>query len=117
MTPLWVAAACVLGGVGAVLRVAATQALEARLPGGAPAATAAVNVAGSAALGVVAGLGGDVALLVLGSGLLGGFTTFSTWMVEGDVLLRDGRRAAGLLVLAVPAIVGIAAYAAARGLV
>ena len=114
MTAAWTVVACALGGVGAVLRVAVTQALEGRAPGGASTATAAVNIVGSAALGAVAALGGDVALLVLGSGLLGGFTTFSTWMVEGDTLLAAGRRRAFAAVLLVPAVVGVAAYAAVR---
>ena len=41
--------------------------------------------------GLLTGLsvGGD-ALLVLGTGLLGGYTTFSTWMVEAQRLGEDG---------------------------
>ena len=41
------------------------------------------NLSGAFALGVLvgAGVGGDT-LLVLGTGFLGAFTTFSTWIVE-----------------------------------
>jgi fluoride exporter len=41
------------------------------------------NLSGAFALGVLhgAGVGGD-ALLIFGTGFLGAFTTFSTWMVE-----------------------------------
>ena len=41
------------------------------------------NLSGAFALGVLhgAGVGGD-ALLIFGTGFLGAFTTFSTWMIE-----------------------------------
>ena len=53
-----------------------------------------VNVSGSFALGVITGLGAAIApelSLVLGLGLLGGYTTFSTVSVE-TVLLAQRRR-------------------------
>ncbi len=56
-----------------------------------------VNVSGSFALGVITGLGAAIApelSLVLGLGLLGGYTTFSTVSVE-TVLLAQRRRLAG----------------------
>lgn len=112
----WLLLAIPLGGVGAVLRVALTQAGEGRLPGGAPTATALVNVAGAALLGLVAGWGGDPALLVLGGGLLGGMTTFSTWMVEIDEAARLGRARSVLLLVVLPLALGALAYAAARAL-
>lgn len=111
---VWLLLAIPLGGVGAVVRVLATQHGEARLPGGAPAATALVNVIGAALLGLVAGWGGDVALLVLGGGLLGGMTTFSTWMVEADEAARTGRARTALLIVVLPLALGALAYAAAR---
>lgn len=109
--------AVVLCGIGSVGRVWATRVMESRLPGGTPSATALVNVAGALALGAVAGVGGDAALLVLGTGLLGGFTTFSTWMVEVDAAARDGGRTQAVALLLVPAVAGVTAYAAARALV
>ena len=112
----WYAAAAALAGVGAVARVAATQAWEGRVSGGAPAVTGAVNVVGAAALGVLAGTAGGTVLLVLGAGLLGGFTTFSTWMVEVDVAHRAGRLRRAVLTLVLPLVVGVAACAAARAL-
>ena len=57
-------------------------------------ATAAINVSGSFVLGLLAGavagggLGGT-ALAVLGTGVCGGYTTFSTATVETLTLLRD----------------------------
>jgi len=110
----WLLLAIPLGGLGAVVRVLATQQGERRLPGGAPTATAIVNVAGAALLGLVAGWGGDASMLVLGGGLLGGMTTFSTWMVEADEAARTGRARTALLIVVLPLALGALAYAAAR---
>jgi CrcB protein len=96
--------------------VVATQVGEARLPGGAPTATAAVNVLGAALIGVVAALGNDVAVLVLGVGLLGGFTTFSTWMLEIDEAQRMGHVWQAALLIVVPTALGVVAFAATRSL-
>ncbi len=92
------------GAVGAVLRVAVTMTvarLQARAarPGPAhalPLGTLLVNTSGTFAAGILAGFlpgmaagGGESPWgWVLGVGLLGAFTTFSTWMVE--VRLRPG---------------------------
>jgi CrcB protein len=54
-----------------------------------------VNVSGSFALGVITGLGAAIApelSLVLGLGLLGGYTTFSTVSVETVLLAQRKRR-------------------------
>jgi CrcB protein len=78
--------------------------------------TALINIVGAGLLGVVAALGNDVALLVLGGGLLGGLTTFSTWMVEVDTLHRRGLVTWAAAALVVPAVLGAAAYALTRSL-
>ncbi|NMD55662.1 MULTISPECIES: fluoride efflux transporter FluC [Tsukamurella] len=84
---------CVGGGVGAVLRYLVDGALRARLSFW---ATAAINVSGSFVLGLLAGaaagggLGGTV-VAVFGTGVCGGYTTFSTATVETLTLLRDKR--------------------------
>ncbi|WP_135827736.1 fluoride efflux transporter FluC [Halorussus halobius] len=78
-----------LGGfAGAVAR----HGVGAALPGGFPWATLAVNVAGSFALGallfeerLVGRLGAEARLLV-GTGLLSSFTTYSTFAVETAAL-------------------------------
>jgi fluoride exporter len=82
-----------LGALGAWARFAASEWLAAVVPGAFPLGTFAVNVTGGAALGLLTGLdvGADAALL-LGTGFLGAYTTFSTWMVEAT-RLRDHRRA------------------------
>jgi len=116
MTVWWYLLVVVFGGLGAVVRVWATQAGEVRLPGGAPAMTAVVNVVGAALMGVVAAVSGNVGLLVLGGGLLSGMTTFSTWMVEIEDAQRGDRLRDTALLIVVPVVAGALAYAALRAI-
>ena len=103
-------AVAVAGGAGAALRLVTDGAVRSlagtRLPWG----TLLINVLGSAGLGVVLGSGaGSQMTSVLGTGLLGGFTTFSTASFESAALVLDKRwtiailYAAGTLVLCVAA--------------
>jgi CrcB protein len=80
----------VFGAVGAYARFAVAATITQRRPGAFPWGTFAVNLTGGFVLGVLTGLGvtGD-ALFVLGTGFLGGYTTFSTWMVEAQRLGED----------------------------
>jgi CrcB protein len=109
--PLVFVAIALAGGAGAALRlvidgvVRSVVAARTR-PGSAarslPLGTALINVTGSFALGLLTGWAstGGVShevLLVVGGGLLGGYTTFSTASVETVRLLTEGRRGAGVL--------------------
>ena len=78
-----------LGGLGSVARVVADRGVGERAPDVFPAGILAVNVSGSLALGLVVGAGanGDTLRLV-GVGLLGGYLTYSAWMVDTDRLPR-----------------------------
>lgn len=104
-----VAAIAIGGGVGAVLRWWADLMLP--RPSGFPLGITIVNVLGSFAFGVVVGL--DVAASAAWStpftvGVLGGFTTYSTWMADIDRAETMSLRAA---TLAVPLVLGMAAAA------
>ncbi|HEX9888800.1 MAG TPA: CrcB family protein [Nitriliruptorales bacterium] len=78
---IWVAVA-LAGGIGAVVRDRTAEALHARQHG-ALWATALVNLVGALGLGLLLGIGsGPTGLVVIGVGLLGGLTTFSTWMTQ-----------------------------------
>ena len=80
-----------IGGCGAVARLLVDGAVSARIVITFPIGTFAVNMAGSLALGVLAGITTDVeALRLLATGFLGSFTTFSTWMLESQRLAEDG---------------------------
>lgn len=93
--------AALAGGVGAAARFVLDALLRARLPVRYPIGTAVINVTGSLLLGLVTGLAGAALLspvlqVVLGTGLLGGYTTFSSASVETVRLVRDGRPRAAL---------------------
>ncbi|MBN8205042.1 CrcB family protein [Microbacterium esteraromaticum] len=106
MTPLLFVLAAVCGGLGAGVRYLVDTMVAryagARFPGG----VMLINVTGSLALGVVVGALPESAF-VIGAGFLGGYTTFSTAMVDTVALWRDGARrasalnAVGMLVLAI----------------
>ena len=87
-----------LGGAGAVARVVVDSAVSARVRRGPGFGILAVNLSGAFALGIVIGaaLHGD-ALRLVATGLLGSYTTFSTWMLESQRLGEGDRRAAALL--------------------
>ncbi len=109
MTLLLVSAA---GSIGAVLRYLVSGWVQERSRWNFPVGTLTVNVLGSLALGVVLGAGNiDSAPVIAGVGFLGGFTTFSTWMVE-TARLGSTR---GFLNLSLMLLAGV--VAAATGLI
>lgn len=81
----------VFGALGALARFQVDRAVSARWPSDFPLGTLVVNLTGSLALGILVGmsLASDL-LLVAGTGFLGAYTTFSTWMVESERLAEDG---------------------------
>lgn len=107
------------GAAGAAARWGVTEAAPERA-GAFPATTLVVNVAGAALLGYLVGrvpVRGDrdeALRLLLGPGLLGGFTTFSALAVQ----VWEGRAAAyaltSLVAGVVAAVVGLALGSAAR---
>lgn len=97
--------AVVGSGLGALARYAIAGAVQRQIPGSRPTGTAVVNVVGALVLGLVTGLylSGRFSLdvvTIIGAGFCGGFTTFSTWMVESVQLGEDGG-IEGVLALAV----------------
>lgn len=116
------AAAVALGGaVGATLRYGASR-LMIQLGGAGFMATALVNVLGAGILGFLVGWWAsqdvsDSPLRVgLTTGLLGGFTTFSTWVVESAGLWEEGRTMVAALNLVAPVLLGILAVVAGLAL-
>lgn len=85
------------GGAGSALRYLVTNAVPraTSLPGW-PLGTLVVNVSGSLLIGFIAGLvfarqvPGEGLRLLLVTGLLGGYTTFSAFSLENLLLIRDG---------------------------
>lgn len=105
------------GSVGAPARYLLDTAVSDRVAAVFPYGTLVVNVSGSFALGVLTGLAldhglGTTAQLVLGTGLLGAYTTFSTFTLETVSLLQSGETQAAVRNAAGSVLVGAGAAAA-----
>ncbi|MGD9570670.1 MAG: CrcB family protein [Thermoleophilia bacterium] len=111
------AAAIALGGAaGACLRFGVDEIAPVE-PGRWPWATLIVNLAGAALLGYLATLlrdapARDLRRPLLGTGLCGALTTFSTLQVEVIALGRDGHAGLGAAYLAVSVAAGLACVTA-----
>jgi len=115
MSPVLVATLVALsGGVGAVARFVLDGALRTRLRWIVPAGTLVINVSGSLLLGLLTGITAfhaapDDWRIVLGTGFLGGYTTFSTASFETARLVIERKGVAsvvnslGMLVLTLAA--------------
>lgn len=115
-----VVAAVALGGaIGACARYGVTLAWPTS-SGGFPWATLVVNVSGCALMGALMvaitelWVGHRLLRPLLGTGVLGGYTTFSTFAGDVDILTASGHPARALLyLLTTPALVLIATWTAA----
>jgi fluoride exporter len=86
----WVGVAF-FGAFGAVARFRVDSAVTTRLPSDFPLGTLVVNLTGSFVLGVLVGASVTHRIaFLLGTGFAGGYTTFSTWMVETERLGEVG---------------------------
>ena len=88
------------GGVGAVARFVVDGVVRSRSAATVPLGTAVINVTGSFALGLVTGVvlaaaAPDALRVVVGTGFLGGYTTFSTASFETVRLVEQHRYGAG----------------------
>lgn len=108
------------GGVGALARYqlgrGMTHWLGPQMITAFPWATLAVNVLGSLAMGLLAGWlarhgssYGEQWRLLLGVGLLGGFTTFSAFSLELMLLVERGQAATAMTYAGVSVLAGLAA--------
>lgn len=113
MSTLWTwLGVAVAGGAGAVLRLLVDGSVTQRFAAGLPYGTLVVNLSGAFVLGLLDGavLPEHVALVV-GTGLVGAYTTFSTWIFETQRLAEERQlvRAAANLGLSVVAGLAVAA--------
>jgi CrcB protein len=104
----------VAGAVGAVLRYLADRVIQPRTGSTFPLGILVVNLSGSLVLGVLAGSaahhGVSAAwLTVAGTGLVGAYTTFSTFTFDTVHLLENGEWGATVLNVAVSLVAGLGA--------
>lgn len=102
MTPLLFIGIAIAGGLGAVARMLFDDAFKVWSPRSTPWSTLLINVSGSFVLGLLTGLAGANLLpedwhLVLGTGFLGGYTTFSTASFETVKLIEERKWGSSLL--------------------
>ncbi len=114
----WIAVA-LIGGIAALARVSldlvAVKGLARFVGGVLPALAGGIIVTGAFSLGLLDGLAlsGDASIIV-GTAGVGTFTTFSTWMLQTQVLAADGERRAALTNVMASLLVGFGAVALGR---
>ncbi len=109
------------GGAGAVLRALVIHRVGVRRDDPLPVGTILVNASGSLLLGILTGLSiyhglGSHLLAVIGVGLCGGYTTWSTASWETVHLLHTGHRREAVIYTVGGLVVCLAAAAAGIGL-
>lgn len=103
------------GGIGAVLRYLLAGAAQRTVASALPVGTMSVNVIGCFVIGLLAAFFAGPQLvrpewrLALMVGLLGGFTTFSSFGLETIALLNDGQVRAALLNVVLSNVLGLTA--------
>lgn len=100
------------GALGAALRYALSRLVQRRWRSSFPLATWLINVSGSFALGILYGLMhsqriGYETWLLLGTGSLGAFTTFSTFGVEAVTLIEQKKYGYALFYVFGSALIGL----------
>ncbi|HEX6457129.1 MAG TPA: fluoride efflux transporter CrcB [Solirubrobacterales bacterium] len=112
MSPFaWIAVG-LIGGGAAGARFLLDYEVSALAGGSFPAGILAVNLLGAFGLGLLAGSGLDgQALTILGGGLVGSFSTFSTWMLDTHRLGAARQAHLAWANLVVSQVSGFAAFA------
>ena len=96
------------GSMGAVCRYAVSIQMKRIISSEFPLATFLINLTGSFLLGILLASGADSLMrLLLGTGFLGGFTTFSTFQIENITLFRRGNYGTLLIYTALSVGLGI----------
>ncbi|MDT5019112.1 MAG: fluoride exporter [Mycobacterium sp.] len=106
---IW-AAVAVIGGFGAVLRFVVDQAVTRRVDSPFPFGILVVNVSGAFLLGFLSGLALSPHLALLaGTAFVGAYTTFSTWMLQTQLLAEENRLWSAVANIVVSLVLGLGA--------
>ncbi|MBF0569226.1 MAG: fluoride efflux transporter CrcB [Candidatus Omnitrophica bacterium] len=105
------------GGIGSVSRFLLSSAVQRAAGEGFPFGTFTVNMIGCFLIGILWAISGRVALpfalsLFLFVGILGGFTTFSSFGIESFSLMHDGAWRTALLYVVLTNVLGLGLAAA-----
>lgn len=104
----WIGLA-LLGGVGAVARFGLDSLIGRRAATVFPVGTFVINLSGSFVLGLLTSAAiGSTTLFLVGTGLLGSYTTFSTWIFESEQLAADREYVLVTANLVLSALAGVA---------
>lgn len=101
------------GAIGSALRLGVVRMAQSMVGSGFPAGTMAVNLIGSAVMGVLGAVmvargGNDPLRLFLMTGVLGGFTTFSAYSLDALALWDRGEGGLALLYVVGSVLLGLA---------
>lgn len=123
MTARILAAVMAGGGIGATTRYLLEKHLAPETPPDFPWVTFAINLSGAFALGAVmtllatAWLGTRYVKPFVGTGVIGSYTTWSSFIVEGDQLIGDGHVGLAILYIVTSIVLGIVLAAVGSALV
>lgn len=109
--------AALAGAGGTLARYLLSGLVQQRLDGDLPVGTLAVNLSGALLIGAVVGIDHlQSSATLIAAGFLGGFTTFSTWMIETIRLGIPPLERRALFNLIITLIAGVALAAAGYSL-
>jgi CrcB protein len=108
MTPELLVGIGLVGGVGAIARFLADGAVASRAGREFPFGTLAVNLSGALLLGVLVGAAvASGTYRLAATGVVGAYTTFSTWTFESHRLAEDGELRLSSFNFAVSLVLGV----------
>jgi len=115
LTVLIWAGVLLAGGAGAVLRFYVDAIVSSATGRDFPFGTLVVNLSGALILGLLTGLVLSSGMaLVAGTGVIGSYTTFSTWMLETQRLAEERQHRKAVANVVVSIAIGVAAAALGR---
>ncbi len=110
------AAVAIAGAVGAVLRYVVDRAVQSRAESDFPVGTLVVNASGAVVLGFLTGAGihhhlANGWVTILGTGMIGAYTTFSTFAYDVRRLLTEDAPVSALVDVGASVLAGLGAAA------